>query len=449
MKLLLTLLIFLSCISVQAQKQIISLTKEKFSKPVENIHIDSIIDLRYDKSKIGWVRKGLEPVKVQADFEEPFLVELNKFISKNSVSSGSAIPLILKVNKFEISEKTYPNTEVGTAEIALEFLAKKNNDFIKILDAASTTEVSSLTGVSGKHDENIKQALEACFAQLAKTNINEKINSGAPLEKNYLKVNTYYLPDYSSIPALSAKSIKSGVFQSFQEFKGNSPGITDGFTVKNNGVLIYSATGKKIENVWGFSDGNNIYMYYGTEKNYFPIKRQDNYFTFSGLVSTVNTGAVMMGGLVGGMIGGAVAGALTENTRKVDYILNMISGDVTEAQQYSPKTDLLKSAKVIFYRKAKSESSESVGIYVKDSLYAQLAPNSFVELNFKAPVEELNICLKSKNQACLKYIPVLERTRYVECGLPKKPEALPVIKTATEQEANYYLKIIKNTQGKI
>ena len=66
-----------------AQKYEISLAKRKTSKPLQKIAVSKIIDLRYDKTNIGWIQKGLSSDKVPADFKTAIDQEIITFLKNN------------------------------------------------------------------------------------------------------------------------------------------------------------------------------------------------------------------------------------------------------------------------------------------------------------------------------------------------------------------------------
>ena len=94
--LLISFLLVAVCLNAFAQKYELSLKQHKLEKPVRNVSIDQIIDLRYDQTSIGWVNEGMINFKTIADFDDNFTTTLEDFINANSSVSGQSIPVIMK-----------------------------------------------------------------------------------------------------------------------------------------------------------------------------------------------------------------------------------------------------------------------------------------------------------------------------------------------------------------
>jgi hypothetical protein len=63
---------------------------------------------------------------------------------------------------------------------------------------------------------------------------------------------------------LDATVYRGGVYKTFEEFKHNSPSITESYTIGKKAILITDITGKvrklKKHEVWGYSDGSRIFV---------------------------------------------------------------------------------------------------------------------------------------------------------------------------------------------
>ena len=444
--LLFPFLLFVFCLNAQAQKYELSLKQHKLEKPVRNINIDQIIDLRYDQTSIGWVNEGMINFKTIADFDDNFTTTLEDFIKANSSVSGQSIPVIMKVNKFLISERTEPTREYATADISLEFLAKKDSGFIKITEATSIIQTTSRIDITGNHPENIVKALEECFAKLAAVNIAEHLKTGEVLSPDYLRVNSYYQLTKFDLPILKTRNPKAGVYNSFAEFLNNEPGSLGGHKLTVEEAMDQLRQRKKLDNFWGFSDGKTAHVFF--LDSYFPLARRDDYFYFTGFLPIDNSNAIIAGSMMGGIAGGLIAHAITAAHEEVEFAVNMVTGKINYLHTYNPRADLAKTAKVILYRKSKKESRNKLPVFINDSLYASLLPNTLAELNFNFPAPGLKICLQKPDQSGLLIVPAVGETVYVECSFPEKNGSAPNMKVVSEKEAAYYLKIINHTMEK-
>jgi hypothetical protein len=119
---------------------------------------------------------------------------------------------------------------------------------------------------------------------------------------------------------LTTKKFRRGIYASFKELKENNPSIITEFKVeadssKFDRYNLYSSTDKKIKKVYGFCDGEYLYLNAKTygQGNYFVrilvlgkiIYFEDKRGKRKAVASQMNGPAI-----VGGAIGGAIAGAL-------------------------------------------------------------------------------------------------------------------------------------------
>lgn len=123
---------------------------------------------------------------------------------------------------------------------------------------------------------------------------------------------------------LTTKKLRKGIYLTFKELKENSPANNSPFKVeadtsKFDRYNLYSHANKKIKNVYGFCDGENVFISAKTygQGNYFVrilvlgkiIYFEDKRGKKRAIASQAN-GPAIMGGVLGGAVGGAIAGAL-------------------------------------------------------------------------------------------------------------------------------------------
>jgi len=137
-----------------AQKiQEISLINETISLADRKFYIDSVIDNRVDKSNIGTISNGLLGPKCSMQLKGGFTNSLKAFFDNSLPQEKDQIPIIVKINKLEISELKRATEEYGFADIAVEYyhgndLLFSNKQHIQV----SNIEVNRL------HEENIREA---------------------------------------------------------------------------------------------------------------------------------------------------------------------------------------------------------------------------------------------------------------------------------------------------
>ncbi|MBK0404739.1 hypothetical protein I5M27_17225 [Adhaeribacter sp. BT258] len=195
-----TLLVILFSFKANAQYYAISLEDYSLKQPIRDFKIHEFIDLRFDQSCIGMVQAGIRSKKMPADFESNFFEAFDTFLTHNTVLKQEPLPVILKVNKFIISERIETTKQYATASIALEFLAKKDSGYVKLAEVSSYVQTSSGVDVTNHHEENIVKALEECLLKFAAVNIPEKIRTAEIISADHLRVNSYYQLSQFNLP---------------------------------------------------------------------------------------------------------------------------------------------------------------------------------------------------------------------------------------------------------
>jgi len=81
------------------------------------------------------------------------------------------------------------------------------------------------------------------------------------------------------------RPLKAGIYQSFDEYKNNTPSIVSNFEVIDNRKISYndSATKKRIKHIWGYCNGLKAFINipYGFNQDYFimiPITGSISFF---------------------------------------------------------------------------------------------------------------------------------------------------------------------------
>ena len=182
------------------------------------------------------------------------------------------------------------------------------------------------------------------------------------------------------------EDLKRGAYQTYNEFLNNDPSITDSFYIESkkrnfknwkgtiSPVPRFRSNGKKIKKIWGFCDGNTVFIFH--QKEFFPIEIHDEIITFYGYgnrkSNNTNVGASIAVGtaeaaasihpyavilvspiiLTGGII--AVASTPKYKKQKVKYSIDLSNNRKMETSPFVHNFDagsenLIQNAKLIFY----------------------------------------------------------------------------------------------------
>lgn len=318
-------LIWILCYSVvygQSDYQL-SLTGQRINITVNQIWINEIIDVRNDKSNIGFVQKGISNARRNATFEKSFESELKDFINSNLKLSENPLLVALRVNHFHISEETRFSSEFAYAEISVDLLVKAGESYHFVKQLEAKTQVKGMD-VTSKHPKNIAAAFEEIFANVNSDDIKSRLGENAPIHKDSLEISSLAVKNLRILekyqfPFLT-ENMKDGFYNSFYDFRDNKP--SDGpniYLLKKDKskksevdevIPYYSDSNKKLkDDYWGFCLNDTIYIQ--ADKKYFPLEFDGNSYTFYAYRGSdpnyynPSAGAAATAGILGGAIAGA------------------------------------------------------------------------------------------------------------------------------------------------
>jgi hypothetical protein len=336
--------IFFSCFllfspvdSVSSQT-LISLKGKKALIKKPKFYIAEIIDARSDKEFVGIVQRGMNNKQEPAQFKGGLQEELGHCLAKYLQSKPGLTPLIVRVLKLNIFERTLPTSETAIAEVILEFYHKSDQGLVLIKSAGSTVTSYGID-VTRSHPGNISLSVQDCLSQV-----------NAVLSKEQPTVNLQFVeykklfdtPDIlkeNDYPIVKNKPLSKGVYRNFIEFRDNAPGIT-GFSFREKSNPIgneYDATrgvikskGEVLENVWGYCDGQQIFIKVGEE--FFEVFQEEGIFWFEGYdISDFRTkvnapGRSLLMGAFTGFFFYQVQSSW--NSKRMKYAINLGNGDL-------------------------------------------------------------------------------------------------------------------------
>lgn len=279
--LLLLCFTLLFCFPGFGQQLELTLTEARASRLLEGLETSEVVDLRSDKSQLGWVWNEAANALQPAVFRNSLAEELKTFTYNNQFPLGASLPVIVKVNKLHLSERVNGKTRFATAEIALEFLVEKeDNSYCLLLQTGYVTESTVPPYNANRHEQNLATVIEACFRAAAQKFAQEKCLTLPTRPTSYLTVNSYFQLDPQTIPILATSKPSQGGYRNFHEFQQNSPGLemaAIALSIQKPSSPADTATSRKL---WGFSDGMRLFYYFKEAGNYFELTRSADHFTF-------------------------------------------------------------------------------------------------------------------------------------------------------------------------
>src|SRR5690606_18127475 len=116
-------LLLCSAIPVYSQT-LISLPGKRIAIKDPKFYISEIIDARSNKEMVGIVQRGLKNRQETASFENGFQDELKNSLEDFLQSQADRTPLIVRILKLNVYERTLLNSETAVAEVIAEFYTK-------------------------------------------------------------------------------------------------------------------------------------------------------------------------------------------------------------------------------------------------------------------------------------------------------------------------------------
>src|SRR5690606_18161338 len=186
-------------------------------------YISEIVDARSNKDIIGIVQRGLNNKQQVAKFKNGLQPELKSVVA-DLYQQSNLTPLIVRVLKLNVFERTLLNSETAIAEVIVEFYTKTNAGMALVKSAASTVTSSGLD-VTKSHGRNIERCLVDCLNQV-NTFLSHKphtFDDAPAVDYKTLFETPDALAEYKYNILVDRSRVK-GVYRNFIEFRDNAPG---------------------------------------------------------------------------------------------------------------------------------------------------------------------------------------------------------------------------------
>ncbi len=405
MKYKILLFVYFSILSTKlwaVHYEYITFDKEILRIKNANFYVEQVIDVRESQMYIGCAPRNGR-AEVVRTLPKPLATDLQRLWNQSCPAAEGVTPITIKINHLFVYEKL-TNGRVGSVELNRSFITHNDqHQYTELLNAA-TNHLSK--GHDASRDQrNILNAVEQCVEQYQRrTNINQLNNT--PLTTEQLNSNSVLLTKYK---CLSDTDFAAGLYPNFIDFRDNLPISNPNYTIdyrtdfKDNSTFAYlmqKNSNKKIEDVWGFSDGKNVFINLGNR--YVPMKKENNNFVFFNKVYLPNNDDIMVAGILFGLVGTLVATAVdANNTSTVKFQLDLVSGTPLNISDNKPKQ--IQSSFLLYCSKY-SNTDEPFDVYLDDvKLCALQSGNYFVStVGFKN--QPSNLCLKYKDREVCKVL---------------------------------------------
>jgi hypothetical protein len=318
---------------------LISLDGKKAAIKNPKFYISEIIDSRSNKEIVGIVQRGMNNKQEIAQFKMGFQDEMKSCLFEFLQPRPGPTPLIVRVLKLNVFERTLLTSETAIAELVVEFY-KKTDRGMTLVKSAGSTLTSNGIDVTRSHGKNIQLCIADCLSQVNTVLDKQESAFDVPSSVEYKKIfDTPDILNENQYPILKDTSLVKGVYKNFIEFRDNAPGIIVDFSIREKANytgaaydvtrgVIKTADGT-VANVWGYSDGKRIFVKLGEE--FFQVLTEDGILWFEGYdVSNYSTKvsipgkSLVMAALTGYFFYQVQVGW---NSKRVKYAINLGNGD--------------------------------------------------------------------------------------------------------------------------
>lgn len=246
-----------------------------------------------------------------------------------------------------------------------------------------------------------------------------------------------------------------GVYAVYNDFRTNSPSITDSFYVKESprtkpiwqGSFSvqprYLKKNKKVKKVWGYSDGKQTFIF--NELEFFPILVENNELVFYGYDRLDNSGAAAAGAL-GGAIGGGIAASVAlskAKSEKIRYVIHPVNGTAEHPDGSLYETRPIMN-ELIVYRRSRKESDLPAKFLVDGNQLYSFEHKSYVLLEYPISFNTVTLCSGNDYSDCVTVSLNSEEPTYVECTYLDDSESAQLILPVQSQGEFDFYKIEKN-----
>lgn len=302
-------------LTAQEKTHLIHLTPETDLQA--DFYIAEVQDERQIQENIGVAQTGLANKQVPANFDEDFTIHLQKYLNSILPNKANAQPLILKVHKLYISERTSTMSELGSCEVKLEFIKTENGTNYSLGTFESSVEGKGMD-VTPKHEKRIKEAMAECIEQFSNSNWKTAAASEIAAIRSETQLNM-------------ANGLETGLYYDFEDLLNNTPNRDTKYRTKriaqNKKIehfqVFQPEKNRRIKNLFGYSDGQHVYLNasrYTVDEYFIKSKFIGRYIYFEDQYSSKTATAAL--GLIGTAISMKHTGIVLDTKTGITTVLN-------------------------------------------------------------------------------------------------------------------------------
>lgn len=399
----LIVLLFVSKISV-CQKSVVSLENQDFILSGFNFYIDTIIDAREEKNCIGYYKNSAYDILHPVFFNKDIVCEFKSLLAFQSIPLSDKTPLILQINKIYFFNYVRDDGNMQFVEMNISFLTKNHGQLYELITFGKTIAYNF------KFSKGISKITSSLFNEFQERydegKIAPKIISSDSLGINLMRNHKY--------KANENKQYRRGIYWSFADFSYNTPDTLTQFKcfvdekngVVERGKLELKHYDKRLAEMWGYSDGENVFVDLGYD--IYPLEKMDSIPAVKFSPPKYGS-AALIGGLLFGLAGAIVFYAIEASTTPTE--VNAIATDGYTIKKvycyldYNSATFKLPDditnraiyAENIFCFSRYSKAEKPVELIYNDSVVCKLSPSTYCILYTPSDISKFDIKLKAED----------------------------------------------------
>ncbi len=276
------------------------------------VHSISVVDARPDSSAIGFYqlfKRDPRFIVTQTGFRTESEQYIKKYVHCSKSDSISIVMVLKKfwittdVHKFD-NRKLQDIEEDTSKQISLslftsiEFYLFKDSGYYALyrFDSVFSADIKVVLDIAGNKPRSfaslmIQDAFKTSLSKL--TTMDWKWNTIVSSKRKFswheIEAHEHQIFE---IPVLKGDLLIPGVYLTFEEFKSNSPSVTEFEITKdklNDFIYVKQSDGRQISlvNVWGYCDSSNQ-IFIMSNHNLFRLQRRQNAFYIYGSNQTVH-----------------------------------------------------------------------------------------------------------------------------------------------------------------
>lgn len=408
---------------LQAQDRYeIDLSQSPLLAPLSPVPIGQVLDARADRTSVGWVQIRLDNVRMPADLKGGLTAALRQVLPVPATPPAGAYTL--RVLRLDVDELTRTTSETASAELVVDILRPRADGQYDLLWRGAEMAESTGLDVTSQHASNLRQLLAGLLTQFAAVGP-DALPVLATLTAE--QAATPVVPLEALMPfAIQREALKPGVYQSFSDFRNNTPTARRLTVVGKiprkpewvgtDEVEVYQVNERggrtPVRGIWGYSDGQAVYMLY--QRSYYRLRPHPHGGYCFDAPSAPDANAVAAGAVVGGLVGAAIAKSSTGGFRQ-EHRLSLLTGRVAPV---ALQADDATEGQVVVYRR--KPSATVVDVYAGPRVAGGLtAGQSSVKMAWSDRRNALRLCLRPSEatpgtETCAEARPRSGETLYFE-----------------------------------